>query len=118
MAPPRPGASASPSSPTRQGPASAPRSTASARSTRRPARPSPAWAAERERPLHAHVSEQPAENEACIGAFGSTPTAVLEGAGALGPRFTAVHATHLTERRHRGARHDRLLLLSVPDDRA
>ncbi len=97
MAPPRPGASASPSSPTRPGPASAPRSTASARSTRRPARPSPSWAAERERPLHAHVSEQPAENEASIGAFGNTPTAVLEGAGALGPRFTAVHATHLTE---------------------
>ena len=33
------------------------------------------WAAERERPLHAHVSEQPAENEACLEAYGRTPTA-------------------------------------------
>ena len=28
-----------------------------------------AWAGERERPLHAHVSEQPAENEACLAAL-------------------------------------------------
>ena len=55
------------------------------------------WATERDRPLHAHVSEQPAENEACIGAYGNTPTAVLEAAGALSPRFTAVHATHLID---------------------
>ena len=53
------------------------------------------WAQERECPLHAHVSEQPAENQACLAAHGATPTAVLERAGALGPRFTAVHATHL-----------------------
>jgi formiminoglutamate deiminase len=55
------------------------------------------WAREGEHPLHAHVSEQPAENEACIDAFGGTPTAVLSDAGALGAHFTAVHATHLTE---------------------
>ncbi len=55
-----------------------------------------AWAGERERPLHAHVSEQPAENAACIEAYGKTPTAVLDHAGALSERFTAVHATHLT----------------------
>ena len=54
-----------------------------------------AWAAEREAPLHAHVSEQPAENEASRRAYGGTPTAVLADAGALGERFTAVHATHL-----------------------
>jgi cytosine/adenosine deaminase-related metal-dependent hydrolase len=54
-------------------------------------------AAGRERPLHAHVSEQPAENEAVLAAYGRTPTAVLADAGALGPNFTAVHATHLTE---------------------
>jgi formiminoglutamate deiminase len=54
-----------------------------------------AWARERERPLHAHVSEQPAENEACIEAHGRTPTAVLADAGALEAGFTAVHATHL-----------------------
>jgi len=54
------------------------------------------WAADRDRPLHAHVSEQPAENEACVEAYGRTPTAVLADAGALGARFTAVHATHLS----------------------
>jgi formiminoglutamate deiminase len=55
------------------------------------------WAAERERPLHAHVSEQPAENEACLEAYGRTPTALLSEAGALAASFTAVHATHLDE---------------------
>jgi formiminoglutamate deiminase len=52
------------------------------------------WAAVR--PLHAHVSEQPAENEECMAAHGRSPTAVLGDAGALSPRFTAVHGTHLT----------------------
>ncbi len=54
-----------------------------------------AWARGGQRPLHAHVSEQPAENEAARAAYGLTPTAVLEGAGALDRNFTAVHATHL-----------------------
>jgi formiminoglutamate deiminase len=53
------------------------------------------WAGER--PLHAHVSEQPAENEACVGAHGSTPTEVLATCGALDRAFTAVHATHVTD---------------------
>lgn len=56
-----------------------------------------AWAAGRDAPLHAHVSEQPAENEACREAFGRTPSEMLREAGATGPRFTAVHATHLEE---------------------
>ncbi len=47
-------------------------------------------------PLHAHLSEQPAENEASVAAYGLTPAQVLDGAGALGPRSTLVHATHLT----------------------
>ena len=47
-------------------------------------------------PLHAHLSEQPAENEACLTAYGVTPACLFEQAGALGPRTTAVHATHLT----------------------
>jgi formiminoglutamate deiminase len=55
------------------------------------------WAEERSRPLHAHVSEQPAENEACSDAYGRTPTALLDSAGALSSRFTAVHATHLAD---------------------
>ena len=53
------------------------------------------WARERMRPLHTHVSEQPAENEACLDAYGRTPTALLAEAGALEAGFTAVHATHL-----------------------
>jgi formiminoglutamate deiminase len=48
-------------------------------------------------PLHVHLSEQPAENEACLAAYGKTPTQLLAEAGALTPRTTAVHATHLTE---------------------
>ena len=55
------------------------------------------WARERERPLHAHVSEQPAENEACVEAYARTPTRLLEDAGALAANFTAVHATHLAD---------------------
>jgi len=49
------------------------------------------------RPLHVHLSEQTAENEQCLVAYGLTPTALLHDAGALGPRTTAVHATHLTD---------------------
>jgi formiminoglutamate deiminase len=48
------------------------------------------------RPLHVHLSEQPAENEACSAYYGSTPTRVLDDRGFLGPDTTAVHATHLT----------------------
>ena len=46
-------------------------------------------------PVHAHLSEQPAENEECLAAYGRTPAQVLNDAGALGPRSTVVHATHL-----------------------
>ena len=46
--------------------------------------------------VHVHVSEQPAENAACIAATGKTPTQVLADAGLLGRHFSAVHATHLT----------------------
>ncbi len=54
-----------------------------------------AWADERGAPLHAHVSEQPAENTAAREAHGATPTALLHDAGALSERFTAIHATHV-----------------------
>jgi formiminoglutamate deiminase len=53
-----------------------------------------AFAAERSWPLHAHVSEQPAENEDCRAAYGNSPTGLLADAGALSERFTAIHATH------------------------
>ena len=54
-------------------------------------------ARERGLPLHAHVSEQPRENDESLAAYGLTPVEVLRDAGALGADFTAVHATHLTE---------------------
>ncbi len=50
------------------------------------------------RPLHAHLSEQPAENDACVAAYGRTPTELLHEAGVLSARSTAVHATHLSTR--------------------
>jgi formiminoglutamate deiminase len=53
---------------------------------------------DRDMPLHAHVSEQPAENQACLDAFGLTPVELLEVEGVLSASFTAVHATHLTDR--------------------
>ena len=51
----------------------------------------------RGRVVHAHVSEQPAENLATQMFYGTTPTALLAEAGLVGERFTAVHATHLTD---------------------
>jgi formiminoglutamate deiminase len=53
---------------------------------------------DRDMPLHAHVSEQPAENEACLAVFGLTPVELLAEEGVLSASFTAVHATHLTDR--------------------
>ena len=47
-------------------------------------------------PLHIHLSEQPAENQDCLAATGLTPVQLLHRYGLLGPRLTAVHATHLT----------------------
>ena len=47
-------------------------------------------------PVHAHVSEQMAENEACQAFHGCTPAELLSSHGLIGPQFTAVHATHLT----------------------
>ena len=54
------------------------------------------WARENGRTIHVHVSEQPAENEACLAATGRTPTQVLADAGALTALSTVVHATHVT----------------------
>jgi formiminoglutamate deiminase len=56
-----------------------------------------AWAEHHEAPLHVHLSEQVAENEACLAAYGMTPTRLLSEADALGRRTTVVHATHLTD---------------------
>ncbi len=48
-------------------------------------------------PLHAHVSEQVREVERCIEVHGRRPVELLADEGVLSPRFTAVHATHLTD---------------------
>lgn len=50
-----------------------------------------------DRPVHAHVSEQVAENLATHMVYGASPVEHLTDAGLLGERFTAVHATHLSE---------------------
>ncbi|GAB3281768.1 formimidoylglutamate deiminase [Microbacterium lacusdiani] len=52
----------------------------------------------RDVPLHIHLSEQPAENEASVRAYGLTPTEVLAEDGVLSDRLSVVHATHLTPR--------------------
>ncbi len=75
------------------------------------------WADSRSAPLHAHVSEQPAENEACQEVYGATPTALLHFDGALSERFTAVHATHVTGEDIQLLARSRCVLLPVPDDR-
>jgi formiminoglutamate deiminase len=62
----------------------------------------PAWlreiasfAAEFELPCHMHVAEQPAEIDECKAETGKRPVELLADLGVLGPRFVAVHATHL-----------------------
>jgi formiminoglutamate deiminase len=54
-----------------------------------------AWARARDLPLHMHVAEQPAEIEACLAETGKRPVELCAERGLLGPRFVAVHATHL-----------------------
>ena len=48
-------------------------------------------------PLHVHLSEQVAENDGCLEAYGVTPTRLLADHGLLGPMTSLVHATHLTD---------------------
>jgi formiminoglutamate deiminase len=48
------------------------------------------------RPLHVHLSEQPAENEAVQAFHGCLPTELVDRAGFWRESATAVHATHLT----------------------
>lgn len=56
-----------------------------------------AAAAAHDLPLHMHVSEQPAEIDACVAAFGMRPVQLLHADGLLDARFTAVHATHIDD---------------------
>ncbi len=47
-------------------------------------------------PLHVHVSEQLAENEACLEEYGETPIELFNDHGLLTGNTTLVHAIHLT----------------------
>lgn len=53
------------------------------------------WARVKGLPVHMHVAEQIAENEACVREYGFTPVELLSRNGLLGTDFTAVHAIHL-----------------------
>lgn len=55
------------------------------------------WAGQRQAPLHVHLSEQTAENDACLSVHGCTPTRLLADHGVLGARTTGIHNTHLTD---------------------
>ncbi len=55
-----------------------------------------AWARGHGAPLHAHLSEQRAENDECERACGCTPARLLADLGLLGEGCTLVHATHLS----------------------
>ena len=55
-------------------------------------------------PLHMHVSEQPADVEACLAEYGLRPVELLDRNGLLDSRFTAVHAIHVTGEEIRGLR--------------
>lgn len=55
------------------------------------------WADAHDAPLHVHSSEQTAEVDECLAVHGRTPTALMRDNGVLGPRTTAVHATHLSD---------------------
>lgn len=54
-----------------------------------------AWSRERGLPIHMHVAEQVAENEACVREYGTTPVALLSGENILGDDFTGVHSIHM-----------------------
>jgi formimidoylglutamate deiminase len=47
--------------------------------------------------LHTHISEQPAENDACLAEYGVTPVRLMAEHKVLSSRTTLVHAIHLTQ---------------------
>jgi formimidoylglutamate deiminase len=55
-----------------------------------------AWARQKSLPIHMHMAEQVAENEACVREYGATPVALTGKHQLLGPDWTAVHAIHIT----------------------
>jgi formiminoglutamate deiminase len=55
-----------------------------------------AWTRRQGAPLHVHMSEQRAENDACRAVYGVSPARLLYDEDVLGPRTTVVHATHVS----------------------
>ena len=55
-----------------------------------------AYARAQQMPLHMHVSEQPADVDACVAEYKMRPVELLGDNGLLDSRFTAVHAIHVT----------------------
>ncbi len=55
-----------------------------------------AWSRHHGAPLHVHMSEQQAENDACRAVYGVSPARLLYDENVLGPRTTVVHATHVS----------------------
>jgi formimidoylglutamate deiminase len=55
------------------------------------------WNREAKLPFHMHVSEQVAENAACMREHGLTPVSLLKKERILSPEFTAVHGIHVTD---------------------
>jgi formiminoglutamate deiminase len=54
------------------------------------------WAGRYGTPLHIHMSEQRAENDACRAVYGVSPAQLLYDEDVLGPRTSVVHATHVS----------------------
>jgi formimidoylglutamate deiminase len=55
-----------------------------------------AWARAHNLKIHMHLSEQPAEIEACLAEHGLRPIELLHRHNLLGPDVTAIHAIHIT----------------------
>jgi formimidoylglutamate deiminase len=55
-----------------------------------------AWTRANRLPLHMHVAEQIAENEACLREYGFAPVELLSREGLIGRDFTAIHAVHVS----------------------
>lgn len=56
------------------------------------------WARGQGMKVHMHVSEQPAENDACEAEYGVRPIEFLHRHEVLGTGFTGIHAIHITDR--------------------
>jgi formimidoylglutamate deiminase len=61
-----------------------------------------------------HISEQPAENEACLAEYGATPVTLVAEHGILTARTTLVHAIHLSREEFELVARDGCVICSCP----